>query len=83
MVDKLKIFINKIIQLTLLGSQTKVHLKRKFYACLSMKADAFEEVIFNELTLNNTDPLRSLNHYRTLFPLFIGPHLEKSLKIYH
>ena len=80
--DKLKLLVNKIIQLVLLGSQTKVQIKRKFYACLSMGTDAFEEAIFNELTLNHTDPLRSLSHYRTLFPLFVDPHLEKSLKIY-
>lgn len=41
-IDKVKLFINKIIQLVLLGSQTKIHIKKKFYACLSMKPDAFE-----------------------------------------
>jgi hypothetical protein len=47
-----------------------------------MEADFFEESLFNYITVNYTHPLKALEAFRKMFPLFIGQRLEKSLKIF-
>ena len=81
MIDKLKFFISKTIQLILLTTSSQIKVKKKFYACLAMEPTFFEEHLFHSLLMNSTHALSTLNSFKKIFPLFIGPDLEKALKI--
>ena len=79
----MKYFLNKILQLLFLVSHTKININKKFYACLSMEAEYFEEQIFVFLTKTYSDPMKAYLHFKNIFPMFLGGNIEKSLRIFN
>lgn len=60
MVDKLKYFINKTMQLILMATQSKLDIKKKFHSCLALEPEFFESYIFNYLIINYNQPFKIL-----------------------